>query len=111
MKNEDLEWRVCEIESEIEAYKSILKWDEELGEDDIKEIKNDIRIMKEWIKELKGHEVSADNKDSKRRIEILENMADNCEMNIKEGSVEGEGKELTEEELRYIKKWLKEIKK
>jgi len=111
MKDEDLECKINEIESEIEVYKSILEWDEELEEEDINDINNDIRIMKEWIKELKGHKVGADNKDSRRRIEILENMTDNCEVNIKEGNVEGEGKELLEEELGYIKKWLKEIKK
>jgi len=111
MKDEYLEGKINEIESEIEVYHNILEGDKELGDDDIRAIKNDIRIMKEWIKELKGYKVSADNKDSKRRIEILENRAYNCEMNIKEGNVEGEGKELTEEELRYIKKWVKEIKK
>ena len=66
--------------------------------------------MKNWVKELEGSKVKVNKDDMQTRIRILENMADNCGLNIREGYVEGELKEIYKEELKYIKKWLKEIK-
>ncbi|ODS38876.1 MAG: hypothetical protein A7316_06820 [Candidatus Altiarchaeales archaeon WOR_SM1_86-2] len=112
MTNDELlEWKILALGSEIECYCTVLDEDEELEGEDIEAIENDIRVMKDWVKELEGRKVEVNKEDIKTRIRILKNMKDNCEMNMRGDDIEGELKEIYEEELKYIKKWLNEMKK
>ncbi len=111
MTNENLEWKICEIENEIKACRSILKDNKTLAKEDIKWIKNDIRVMNDWVKDLRVCKVNVNSEDIKTRVKILEDVKDTCEVNLNEDDIEEELKKLYEYELKYIEKWLKEIKK
>ena len=116
------EWKVEALKMTRDFYQDVLDYDTDINDEFRKELEVGIKKINEWLGEL-----SKQKKDTNKspevlawKIKILEEIKENIEINM-EGSNECECdcgcdedaeelKEMYQEELKYAKRWLKELK-
>jgi hypothetical protein len=86
---------------------------EELEEEDLLEVRDNIKKLKEWMKEIKS--TGETHKNMKWKISMLGEILD-CEKNsemipLSDEEMDKEGKEVQREYIEGIEEWLNDLKK
>jgi len=95
------EWRIKALEERRDFYQDILDYDDEASDDFRMELKTDRKKINEWLRELRKHkkDVNKDPSMMKWKIEIMDAIKENIDVNLREWCTDEETKEMYEEEL------------
>ena len=116
------EWKIKALQERRDFCQDVLDYDPDIDDDFRKELEDDIKKLNEWLHEL-GKQKKAPDKDAEIlawKIKILDEIKSDIELNMNpdnENPFNSECDEETEEteeiykeELKYVKRWIKELK-
>ena len=116
------EWKAEALKMSRDFYQDVLDYDADIDDDSRKELEVGIKKINEWLSEL-----SKQKKDTNKspevlvwKIKLLDEIKKNIEINMEEPNEcrcgcecdedAEEIQEMYQEELKYVKRWLKELK-